>query len=117
MGFETMRRRSLVSLLGSVTATWPLTISAQQRVMPVIGFLSSRTPEEAAGQTAAFLRGLKACGYIDGQNANIEYRWARGRYDRLPELASELVALHPAVIAAPGGTPSGRAAESATSTI
>lgn len=111
-----MKRREFITLIGGAVA-WPLSVRAQQRAVPLIGFLSSRSPEEAAGHTSAFLQGLKAFGYVDGQSVAIEYRWARGQYGRLPALANELVALHPAVIAAPGGTPSARAAKAATSSI
>ena len=111
-----MRRRDFVVLLGGAAIAWPLAAArAQQR--PVIGFLSSRSPEEAADHTSAFLEGLRAFGYVDGQNAAIEYRWAKGQYDRLPALANELAALHPAVIVAAGGTPSAGAAKTATSSI
>jgi putative ABC transport system substrate-binding protein len=111
-----MRRREFVGLLGGAFAA-PLAARAQQPAGPVIAFLSSRSPEEAAGHTAAFLQGLKAFGYVDGQTARIEYRWARGQYDRLPALASELAGLRPAVIVAGGGVPSARAAKAANPTI
>jgi ABC-type uncharacterized transport system substrate-binding protein len=107
-----MRRREFISLLGGAILS-PLPARAQQRDVPVIAFLSSRAPEEAAGHTSAFLQGLKAFGYVDGQTARIEYRWARGEYERLPALASELSALRPAVIVAGGGVPSARAAKAA----
>jgi putative ABC transport system substrate-binding protein len=111
-----MRRREFIAALGGA-ATWPLAARGQQPAMPVIGFLSSRSPEESAPHLTGFLRGLKAFGYVDGQTATIAYRWAMGHYDRLPELAGELASLHPAVIAAPGGTPSARAAKSAANAI
>jgi putative tryptophan/tyrosine transport system substrate-binding protein len=111
-----MRRREFIAALGGAAA-WPVVARAQHQDGPLIGFLSSRSPEESAPHVAGFLRGLKAFGYVDGQSAVIEYRWAMGHYDRLPDLASQLVALRPAVIAAPGGTPSARAAKSATETI
>ena len=111
-----MNRRAFIAALGGA-ATWPLVARAQQPAMPVIGFLSSRSPEELAPHLTGFLRGLKVFGYVDGQTATIAYRWAMGHYDRLPELAGELASLHPAVIAAPGGTPSARAAKSAANAI
>jgi putative tryptophan/tyrosine transport system substrate-binding protein len=111
-----MRRREFISLLGGAVLA-PLAAHAQQRDVPVIAFLSSRSPEEAAGHTAAFLQGLKAFGYVDGQTARIEYRWARGQYERLPALASELTALRPAVIVAGGGVPSARAAKAASPSV
>jgi putative ABC transport system substrate-binding protein len=98
-------------------AVCPLGALAQQPDGPVIGFLSSRSPEDSAPHASAFLQGIKQFGYVDGQNARIEYRWAMGRYDRLPALANELVGLRPAVMAAVGGTPSARAAKAATSSI
>jgi putative tryptophan/tyrosine transport system substrate-binding protein len=111
-----VRRREFLGLLGGAFFS-PLAARAQQPAGPVIAFLSSRSPEEAAGHTAAFLQGLKAFGYVDGQNAAIEYRWARGQYDRLPALAGELAGLRPAVMATGGGTPAARAAKSATPSI
>jgi ABC-type uncharacterized transport system substrate-binding protein len=111
-----MRRREFIGLIASAAA-WPLRARAQQSGVVLIGFLSSRSREEAAGQTAALLQGLKAFGYIDGQTAKIEYRWAEGGYARLPVLANELASLQPAIIIAGGGTPSARAAKAATSSI
>jgi putative ABC transport system substrate-binding protein len=94
----------------------PFAARGQQSDPALIGLLSSRSREEAAGQTAALLQGLKAFGYVDGQTAKIEYRWADGDYARLPALAKELVALQPAIIIA-AGPPSARAAKAATSSI
>ena len=111
-----MKRREFIAGLGSIAAAWPLAARAQDRP-PVIGFLSSRSRDEAAEQTAAFLRGLAAFGYVDGRSARLEYRWANGRYDRLSDMARELVSLHPAAIVAAGGTPAALAAKRATTTI
>ena len=113
-----MRRREFVALLGgAMTAhAWPLAARAQQHGVPVVGFLhfgSSRTFEF---QVDAFNQGLKATDYVDGKNAAIEYRWAEGRYDRLPALAADLVSHRPDVIAAIG-PPCARAAKNATSAI
>jgi putative ABC transport system substrate-binding protein len=111
-----MRRREFIRFIGGAFA-FPVTARAQQPTVPLIGFLSSRSPEESAGHAAACLQGLKAFGYVDGQTAKIEYRWARGEYERLPALANELAGLHPTLMIAGGGIPSARAAKAATSSI
>jgi putative ABC transport system substrate-binding protein len=85
--------------------------------MPVIGFLSSRSPGESTNIVAAFRQGLRETGYVEGENLAIAFRWAEGRYERLPALAAELVSLRVAVLFAAGGTPSARAAKAATATI
>ena len=97
-----MRRRDFIKVIGGTAAAWPMAARAQQPKMPLIGFLSSQSLDESTPHVSGFLRGLKAFGYVDGQNVAIEYRWAMGQYDRLPELAKELTGLRPAVIAAPG---------------
>jgi len=115
-----MRRRELMAGFGAVATScllWPLTSRAQQSAMPVVGFLSSRSPAESAGVASAFRQGLGETGFVVGQNVAIEYRWAEGNYERLPALAAELVALRVAAILAAGGSPSAFAAKKATSKI
>jgi putative tryptophan/tyrosine transport system substrate-binding protein len=111
-----MRRREFLGVAAGGIA-WSVVAHAQQQTGPLIGFLSSRSPEESKPHLAGFLRGLEAFGYIDGKTAKIEYRWANGQYDRLRKLAGELAELHPAIIAAAGGSPSARAAKSVTTSI
>jgi len=112
-----MRRREFISLIGGGAASWQIAARAQQANTPLVGFLSTRAPEESADLVEAFRNGLKDRGFVDGQNAKIEFRWAHGDYGHLPALAAELVRAQVAVIATLGGDPSALAAKAATSTI
>ena len=112
-----MNRRELLIFGAGTAIAWPLTANAQSKAMPVIGFLGGPSPGPATSSVAAFRQGLSETGYVEGQNVAIEYRWAEGRYDRLPALAADLVGRKVDVIATQGGIPSILAAKSATSTI
>ena len=110
-----MRRRKLIAMLGGAAATWPLAARAQHP-MPVIGFLDNRSSDGMASRLAAFHKGLKEVGLVEGENVTIVYRWAEDRLDRLPEMASEL-ARQATVIVTTGGPPAAFAAKAATTTV
>ena len=111
-----MKRREFIALVGAAVG-WPLAARGQQRPTQVIGFMSGRAPEDSEHLVAAFRQGLGEAGFIEGQNVAIEFRWARGRYDLLPALASELLNGKVALLAAVGGDPSAQAAKQTTATI
>ena len=112
-----IKRREFITLLGGAAATWPLAARAEQRTMPVIGFLSSGSPRTFGNFLKAFQAGLSEEGFVEARNVAIVYRWAEGHFDELDALATELVADGVAVIAATGGMRSAEAAKNATTTI
>ena len=112
-----MRRRDFVILLAGAMGGWPSALRAQQKGMPVIGYLNGTTPEANAPMLAAFRQGLSETGWVEGRTVAIEYRWADFHYDRLPALAADLVGHKVNVIAACGGTDEALVAKDATSTI
>jgi putative tryptophan/tyrosine transport system substrate-binding protein len=111
-----MRRRDFIKVVAGSAITWPLAARAQQSSMPLVGILSSASLSAYTDLLGAFRQGLKEKGYIEGQNVAIESRWAEGHFERLPQLAAELVQRHPAVIVTTGGS-SNFAAKAASSTI
>jgi len=112
-----MKRRNVNALFFSFAVAWPLAARSQQTAMPVIGFLSGASPGPFVHLVAGFRQGLSETGLVDGRDVAIEYRWAEGQRDRLPELAKDLVRRQVAVLVATGGDLSALAAKAATSTI
>ena len=111
-----MRRRAFIAGLGGAVA-WPMAVRAQRPSMPVVGYLSSLSRETDRTIVRAVQQGLTENGFVEGKNVTIEYRWADGRFDRLPELAADLVRRKVEVIVTGGGTPDAFAAKSATTAI
>jgi hypothetical protein len=111
-----MGRREFVALLGGAAAAWPVAANAQQPTTPVIGFVQTGAQVAMAHMTAAFHRGLKEAGYVEGQNVEVVYRYADGQYDQLPALVAELIRRKVALIGA-FGPPAAQAAKAATTTI
>jgi putative ABC transport system substrate-binding protein len=112
-----VKRREFITLIGGAAAAWPLAARAEQPMMPVIGFLGGGAPDAFAHVVGAFRQGLYETGFAEGQNVTIEYRWAEGQYDRLPELVAELVGRPVVVIVATGGDVGVRAAKEATTAL
>ena len=101
----TIGRRELLVALGGAVAAWPLAARAQQPAMPVIGFLDSRSPDAVLDRLRGFRQGLKDNGFVEDDNVTILYRWAENQFDRLPELAADLVSRHVSVIVADARQP------------
>lgn len=113
-----MRRRDFLGVLGGAAAMWPLAAWAQQPATPLVGFIHILSREKVPiSWLAAFQRGLKEIGFVEGQNVAVQYNWAEGRHDRYSELAADLVRRQAAVIAATGGEPSPQLAMATTQTI
>jgi ABC-type uncharacterized transport system substrate-binding protein len=114
---DRMRRREFITLIAGSAFASPVIAHAQQKTIPVIGFLSSASPNAYAGRVTAFRKGLNESGYIDGKDVAIEFRWAKGQYDQLPVFAADLVRQKVAVILSSGGDIAALSAKAATSSI
>src|SRR5947209_15310127 len=114
---QRMRRRDFIKVIAGSAAAWPIHARGQQSALPVIGFMSGRSPVDSSYLAEAFRQGLRGAGYVEGDNISIEYRWANGDYDRLPGLASDLLRRKVLVLVAVGGDSSALAAKQATSTV
>jgi putative ABC transport system substrate-binding protein len=112
-----MRRRDFIKGIAGSAAAWPLTARAQQPVMPIVGLVSPRSPEDSVRLGSGFRKALSETGYIEGQNVMVEYHWLEGQYDRLPALVADLVRRRVAVIATPAFTAAAPVAKAATTTI
>src|SRR4029077_1979626 len=112
-----MRRREFITLLGGAAAAWPLTASAQQPTMPVVGYIGPQPRELSADRLDAFHQGLNETGYVEDGNVTIEYRWADNQYDRIPRFLADLISRRVAVIAMAGSTQGAIAAKGMTTTI
>jgi putative ABC transport system substrate-binding protein len=115
--FWAMRRRDFIKSIGGAAVVWPSEARAQQQRLPVVGFVSGRSADTSVREVAAFREGVSETGYVEGQNATIEYHWLEGRYDQLPSLMADLVRRGVAVIATLGSNPAALAAKAATTTI
>src|SRR5262249_5876077 len=113
----TIGRRELLAALGSAAAAWPLAARAQQRAMPVVGFIHGGAANAFTGRIASFRAGLSEAGFVEGQNVVVEYHWLEGHFERLPAVLADLIRRRVDAIATPGSTPASIAAKAATATI
>jgi putative tryptophan/tyrosine transport system substrate-binding protein len=117
MQFDRLKRREFIALLGGTVTAWPLAVRAQQPLVPIIGYLDSRSSDAMSARLGGFRQGLKETGFTEGENARIVYRWADNRIDRLTEMAAEVVREQVNVIVTTGGPGSALAAKASTTTI